>query len=498
MRWLVAVLTLALATGCSTGLAAPDAPEVGGPVRASGEDVAQDVSPTGSVTVAQPNPVGTWWQRSVEDLGAGDLAPLWSLPLYRTDPLGRAVPALARAARVVADEEGAWTVEVDLAAGTWSDGEPVTADDVVATAEALATARPEAWAAWTDATAADADTARLAFDRPFNGWKQLLSEAPGVLPAHVLAEEGLAAYDDALPVTGGWFTLAEHQPGVSARFSAHSGSPLGAPALATVEVLVVPGTDTALGLLADGTADMALGHVVIDPTRRRAEVDGLEGANPLGGTRFELVWPGGAGTVAQRVAVAARLDPAPFVDGLLREVGRRPGGLLPAHEPLPRPSLVDAEGSVAVQLPRTVEGLGLLARRLQADLEGAGAEVALVRLDPPEHLDPPVATDAHLRIVRVPPGRSMAALLASVGLDPAAGIAADAAGTSPLDPLGVGVVPGDELQPVIDLLAEDPRVLPVAEVAVAHWWHPERVSGVAPSAWPGIGFWNAGEWTAGG
>lgn len=490
------VLALVVLAGCSVGLTSPAAPEVvdaGERPTATQAPPAAPEAPTGSVTVAQPNPVGTWWQRAPHDLGAGDLAGLWSLPMYRTDPLGRRVPGLAAQARVVPGGD-AWVVEVDLAPGEWSDGEPVTAEDVVATAEALAAARPAAWAAWTGATAVDEDTVRLAFDRPFAGWADLLSAAPGILPAHVLAERGLDAYRDALPVIGGWFSLTERQPGISMEFSAHHASPLGAPGLAAIEVLVVPGTDTALGLLADGRTDIALGHVVIDPEARLQEVDGLVGESPFGGTRFEVVWPDGAGTRDQRRALGARFDPAPFVDGLLRQIGRRPGGLLPAHDRLAAPPVGDADGSVAVLLPRSVEGLGLLARRLQADLQNAGATVSLVRVDPPQDLSSPVSVDAHLRVVRVAPQRSVAAVLDEVGLDATTGLAADAAGVGPLDPMARGVAPPLELAPVLDVLVDDPRVLTVAEVAVTHVWSPDRVTGVEPSAWPGIGFWNVGRW----
>jgi hypothetical protein len=151
---------------------------------------------------------------------------------------------------------------------------------------------------------------------------------------------------------------------------------------------------------------------------------------------------------------------------------------------------------VAVQVTRTVEGLGLLARRLQADLDDAGVGASLVRVDPPAHLEVPVPVDASLRVVRLPPTGDLAARLAAVGLDPAVGVAADAAGPAALDPLDGDVVPTGPHAQVAALLAEDPRLLPIADVAVAHAWLPERVRGIEASGWPGIGFWNAGAWTA--
>lgn len=495
MRWrLLAVVLALLGAGCTAGLQAPAAPEVATSTRA-GSPPGPAATPAGSVTVAQPDPVGTWWQQDREDVAAGDLAALWSLPLYRTDPLGRAVPALAEGARVVHGTSG-WTVEVELAAGSWSDGKPVTAADVVATAEALAAVRPAQWAAWTGAEAVDDHTVRLHFDRPYASWAALLSAAPGILPAHVLADGGLAAYAEELPVTGGWFRLVRREPGRSATFAALPDSALGAPQLDEVEVLVVPDHDTALGLLDDGRADATLGHVVIDPDARRQDVAGSVGSSVFGGTRFELVWsPVGDAHAAVRAAAARRLDPRPFTAGLLREVGRPPGGVVPALRGMPVPEASSADGTVEVQYVRTVEGLGLLGRRLQADLGNAGVDTSLVRLDPPQHLVPPVDADGRLRLVRVRPDRSLAALMAGLGLDTELGVEADAAGVGVLDPMARGAAPTGAVAGIAEQLAEDPRLLPVAEVAVTHVWRPDRIAGIEPSGWPGIGFWNVGDWS---
>lgn len=490
--WLAA-LVAAIVAGCTAATGGVAPPVVADAQRAAVPS-GDTQPPTGAVVVAQPDPVASWWQEHPEDVAAGDLAALWSLPLYRTDDLGRQVPALARSVRTSLVEDG-WAVEVDVAEGAWSDGTPVGPADVVATARALAAARPAAWGAWVDAAVVDQDTVRLTFDRPFAGWAALLSRAPGVLPAHVLEQEGLDAYADELPVTGGWFRLEDREPGVSMAFVAHDTGPLGAPALASVDVLVVPGHETALGLLDQGRVDVVLGHVVLDAPARRAGLTDVAADDVFGGTRVELVWPDGAGDLDVRVAAASRLDPEPFVDGLLRDGGRRAGGLTPALEALARPATSDAGGSVVVQLPRTVEGLGLLARRLQADLGNAGTDTTLVRLDPPEHLDPPVATDARLRLVRIDPLRSMAALADEVGLDPEPGLAADAAGHAPIDPMGPVAPAPTALRPLHDTLGADPRVLPLAELAVTHVWDPTAVTGLRPSAWPGLGLWNVGEWT---
>lgn len=491
-RVLGAVLVVGLLAGCVGPVATPPAPDVASAAR---PDPAPTTSsaPAGSVVVAQPDPVGVWWQEDPADVAAGDLAPLWTLPLYRVDDLGRWRPALATDSRAVPAADG-WAVEVDLAAGNWSDGTVVGAADVVATATALAAARPADWGAWRGAVAVDDDTVRLEFDRPFAGWQALLSRPPGVLPAHVLEDVGLDAYRTTLPVTGGWFTLDGHEPGLRSSFTAHVSGALGRPGLEAVEVLVVPSHETALGLLERDEADAVLGQVVFDGPARRAELTDVTGVEVFGGTRFELVWPDGAGSRDVRRAAAGGLDPLPFVEGLLRAGGRPPGGVLPFVTPVPSPPVGTAGGEVVVQLPRTVEGLGLLARRLQADLQAAGVTTALVRLDPPEHLAPPVPTDARLRVVRVDPARSLAGLLAEVGLDPEVGLAADAAGVGVVDPMTSPMAPSAPVAAVQEVLEDDPRVVVLAEVAVTHVWRPDAVSGLRPSAWPGSGFWNVGEW----
>ena len=91
------------------------------------------------------------------------------------------------------------------------------------------------------------------------------------------------------------------------------------------------------------------------------------------------------------------------------------------------------------------------------------------------------------------PGQDLAQRLGAVGADVQPGVAADAAGPA-LDPLAGNEVPSGPGAEVAALLADDPRLLPVADVAVAHSWVPERVRGIEASGWPGVGLWNVGTW----
>ena len=500
-----------LLSGCGlTGVpAAPPVASVAAPSNLLPDEVAEpadDVDvrpPTGALAVAYPEPQVTWWGRDADDVAASDLASLWMLPLYRTDPAGRLVPALATAAAEVVPGDGltapdgaTWGVRIELAAGDWSDGMAVGAGDVIATAAALQAARPAAWTAFVAAVADDEDVL-LWFDRPYHDWAWLLSVAPGVLPAHVLADGGLASFEAALPVTGGWFTLSGAEPELRAGFEAHEAGPLGAPGLASVDVFTVPDHDVALGLLAADRVAALVGYVALDPVTRALDVAGATSVAAFGGTRFELVWDtDGQLDVDDRRAVARQVESASLVDGLLRDVGRAPGGVRPGLAELlsPVPDGVSSAAGV-LQLPRTVEGLGLIARLLQAQAAREEVALELLRVDPPQHIERPVASDGRLRLARVSPGRSMAALLAEAGLPVASGVAADAAGTGDVDPVGPPV-PGPEAWGVAQReLADSARMTVIAEVAAVHTWRPEAVDGLIPSGWPGVGLWNVGAWT---
>ncbi|MFT5563855.1 MAG: ABC-type transport system substrate-binding protein [Myxococcota bacterium] len=502
---IVALVCTGLLVGCRD-LAATNAPPVQNVVDGALRDLepalAAPIFPVGEVVLAYPEPHVSWWARDADDVAAGDLASIWMLPLYRTDPLGRLVPALAIDAQPVdvatelsVPDGAAWGVRVTLAAGSWSDGAAVEPGDVVATADALRAARPAEWSAFVAAVPEDASVV-LWFDRPYAGWPWLLSVAPGVLPAHVLAQGGLAAFDDALPVTGGWFTLASLQPELRAAFEAHPTGPLGPPALASLTVLTVPNHDVALGLLAAGEVAVVLGYVALDPETRAAAVSDVTSVSAFGGTRFELVWDADGDTdVDDRRALAARIQPAPVVEGLLRDVGRQPGGARPALTAVaPPPPDGVPTADVLLQLPRTVEGLGLIARLLQGQASLDDVAIELVRVDPPEHVLSPIEVDGRLRVARVSPGRSMAGLLSELGLEPAAGVTADAAGTGGIDPAGPQVAAPPLWDEALAELATSARLTVIAEVAVVHTWRASTVEGVRPSGWPGVGLWNVGVW----
>lgn len=447
---------------------------------AAGADV-----PGGTVTVAYPDVPATWSGADASDTAAIDLAALWGLPLYRYDPDGQLVPALAMDASFPEVADG-WAVDVTLAAGAWSDGSAVTAADAVATVEALRGLRVEEWSTLTAVEALDERHLRLTFDEPLGRWAHLLTGPPGVLPAKVLADRGLDAFADALPVVGGWFELAEHDEGRSATFTAHTDGPLGAPALERLEVLFVPSYETALGLLQAGAVDVVLGHLALNPEERARRLDGVRAAAPLGGTSVALEWLP-SGTLGDDASVRRRafaaLDLSELVAGLLGGVGAPatspvPGLDGPLDDVLSGGPTEPVEREVVVLVHRSHEALGFTSRAVQRDLTSAGAVARLVAAATPELLDPVDPHDGALRIRRSSPRPSL-------------GAEGDRVPPGPDDALV------QELGPTFATVAEEAWELPLYRIGVAHAWD-EDVDGPEPSSWPGLGLWNVGEWRVGG
>jgi hypothetical protein len=477
---LVAVLGL---TACSPPppLAAPAVEEVPR-TRVVAEEPAV-LRPSGEVTVGVPAEATAWIVPDADDVAADDLAALWGLPLYRVDASGRPVDALVTTEAWAPDGR---SVTLELAEGTWSDGTPVGADDVVATVEALrGTGLGHDLDVIAEVVAQGAHRVRLELHQPTVRWPVLLG-AVGVLPAHVLADGGLDAAAT-LEVTGGPFRLAEHEPGLGASFVAHAGSPLGAPGLEALHVRYVPSYDVALELLDDGRLDVALGYLPIGAADRAGRL-GLEAAAPVGGTWVALRWhPDAAVTAAQRRGVASALDVSEQVEGLtLGEELSAPLLEAPGVERSvgegDRGAVEDVAGLEATLVVRAdEEALTLTGRLLEAQVRAREGRLDLRRERTPA--DVPVAReqDASLVVRRDLPRPALARDLAED--DHALARSADAA-PSAADPAVVDA---------LEAVAEQARVVPLYRPPVAHVWRGE-VRGIEPSAWPGIGLSGAHRW----
>ncbi len=478
---LAALLALAAVamTACSGDLAPPAAEAPAAPaVRACAAPA--DDAPAGRLVAAYPDEPAAWLPALHGDAAAIDLAALWGLPLYAHDADGQLVPALVAGATPLGRTEDGWSVRLELCPGSWSDGEPVVAEDVVATVDALLAA-----GVTTPIVAARADgpdaVVTLAAEQA--RWQHALADLGPVLPAHVLADGGLEAFRDDVPVAGGPFALADVEPGLARRFVAHAGSPLGAPAVAELEVALVPRFELALGLAAEGRADVLLGHLALEGGPRIEGVEGIEGRVARGNTVLSWAWNATTTTTdAQRRAVVDGLDLTAFAEGLLTGDGRLVRSFVPAVEgpPVPPPQrLPDGLGELVVSTPRWHDLTSLVARGARDGLERRGATVRTATEEADLLARAPIG-DATVRVRRLGAWPSLTALVDPTlsGLE-----AADLAPTVDGEAADLAAVA------VWDLAAE----VPLVEVGVAHAWR-AGVTGVEPSGWPGIGFASARHW----
>lgn len=452
-----------------------------------------DQGPSGTVRIAYPDEPVTWHPASVGSLGAIDLAALWGLPLYRVDEHGQLRAALAAGARIEPGAAGEpWAVEIDLRQGTWSDGRPVVAQDVVATLEVMrATRYGPTLEPLSSAAAIDDHTVRLEFDRPYGRWPYLLAGGLSVLPAHVLATDGLEAYADDIPVSGGPFRLEAYDRALRASFVATDGSPLGTPGLERVEVYFTPSYETSLGLLRDHRVDAVMGHLALNPIDRAHRVQGIHAAAPLGGTTASVRWQPSAGELDVRIAARAAVDVTQLIEGLLGSAGGALTSTIPDHDGpwTPRGTgRTDALDGLSLDLlvPDHQEVPAFTARVLQRDLRGAGAELALVRV-PSEDLvgsDARSADGALLMHRDLPRPSQLARTPAGSSEDTASLLMAADAAASNLSP---------EVAAATDAIHAEAFDLPLYHVGVTHAWRAE-LGGVRPSAWPGLAWWDVASW----
>lgn len=163
---------------------------------------------------------------------------------------------------------------------TWSDGTPITVDDVIYTFEVF---DPEA--AWADQiTSRDGydliedyevdgeKTITFNFSEPYAAWKLLFSE---ILPAHVLeGEDFTTVLNDSLPdVSGGPFVFDSWDRGTQLRLVRNEDFWGGEVALDEIIMRYLPDTTTLTQQMLGGELDM------YDPQPQIELVDQLEGAS---------------------------------------------------------------------------------------------------------------------------------------------------------------------------------------------------------------------------
>ena len=222
--------------------------------------------------------------------------------LFRVDPAGRAVGWLADDASVRAAADGS-SVTFSLRSGArWSDGAPITIDDLRFTLETI---RSAAWpgprAGYDRLTAVDGQAAAVTFrfDGPFPGWRRLFSGADFLLPAHRLAgKDPRLEWRQGPDLSGGPFRLGAVTPGLSVVLERNDIWWGGQAKAEAIQVLVVPDVRTMEQLLGRRELDVAWPPVTTNRIGRFRALPGVD---------VSVAEPGGA--LEALVANSATLPP---------------------------------------------------------------------------------------------------------------------------------------------------------------------------------------------
>ena len=240
---------------------------------------------------AEPNPDGA-------TLGGAAVRSLLLPQLYVAGADGRWLPSLVvpGSDKTVPDRRSA-TLRLRPDA-VWSDGSPITADDLRRSADAR-------FVSGVDGPAADG-TVTLRFTQTLPGWRRLWSGTDVVTAPRP-------------GVWGGPFVLSQYVPGLEAVLTANDRWYGGRPYLDEVRLVLVPDVTIARQLLARGELDVVMPPASTVRTRQLDAVTGVSVASGEGGGWWVgLLLRADGLAQPRRAALAASVDRAAFVGTLLQ------------------------------------------------------------------------------------------------------------------------------------------------------------------------------------
>lgn len=363
-----------------------------------------DRLPRGEIAVAYPHVPLTLnpYTFEGETIATHDLLRPVLPTLLRINPDLTYGPSLALrvpSGRDVTDTPFSVTYHLDPRA-VWSDGQPVTAEDVRFTWQAILDPRfpiadRSAYRHVTDVVAVDAHTVRLVFDGFYVWWPDLFSAGDFVLPKHDLEGKDLGAeLRDAVRVGAGPFTIESWTPGLEIVYAANPRWWGTGPRYQRVRVQFVPDTEMAVQLLEKSKVQALVATTEPNLTARLHEVRGVGASSRYGAAWWELLFQHERAAMRNpvlRQAVAAAVDRKGMVEAFAREDGRRLDTLAPGWGPgtskafeavgLDRERastlLADAKltpAPLALGGPSNSELGGLLQRAVQAGLQQVGIQ----------------------------------------------------------------------------------------------------------------------------
>ena len=236
----------------------------------------------------------------------------------------------------------------------WSDGEPLTADDVVFT---INRAREEAWLNY------DSTVANITASAPDERTVVLESSVPDpklptmdvyILPEHIWGELGpreITRYDGLDGVGSGPFTIAELRRGEFWRLEANENYWAGRPAIDEVVFRLFNNTDAMVAALTAGEIDAA--HYVPESSfEQLSETEGIVAIEGQQGGFDELAVTGGDGLgdphpalldLRVRQAIAHAIDEQTIIDRVLEGLGAPSEAMSPSANPEWIPEIPDEE-----------------------------------------------------------------------------------------------------------------------------------------------------------
>jgi len=314
--------------------------------------------------------------------------------LFRVDPAGRAVGWLADDSSVRAAPDGS-SATLSLRAGArWSDGAPITVDDVHFTLETIRSGAwpgPRAGYDRLSAVEGQGSSVTFRFDGPFPGWRRMFSGTDFLLPAHRLAgKDPRVEWRQGPDVSGGPFRLGAVTPGLSVVLDRNDGW-WGQAKAAAIQVLVVPDVRTMEQLLGRKELDVAWPPVIDNRIGRFRALPGVQVSVAEPGGALEAL---AANTMTlsldRRLAYLGLANRDRFVDVLLAGEGDRAVSLSgPATPAAPGPATWAVsglepvggrlKGAVAATLVSADEDQlsPLMGRVLQQGAKAVGATVEL-------------------------------------------------------------------------------------------------------------------------
>ena len=262
---MAAVLLLISAAGCN-GKQDEKATENPVPSQTAAPTETVTVSPQkgGSITVSM-RPPKTLNPILNEDITVDAALKLLFLPVSILDDTLKPVANPAFVESIVVAQDG-MSADITLKAGkNWSDGQPITANDILFTLETLRQA-PEK-AVYKESirnilsfTAIDSRTVTLRFTQSFSGMPYLLNFP--LIPAHYYTGEAEAgSAKNMAPLGNGSFVFESFTPAKEMVLAASSASLAQAPYLSQIHVMITPDTETDFDAYDQGLIDLVAGDI---------------------------------------------------------------------------------------------------------------------------------------------------------------------------------------------------------------------------------------------